>query len=63
MIKKLAGEQWKQLSFEGSKELRNFYAVSSQGRLASYKEDVLEDGKLLNGSGRNRAAVSSGRPK
>ncbi|RYZ52572.1 MAG: hypothetical protein EOO14_16560 [Chitinophagaceae bacterium] len=50
MIKKLAGEQWKQLSFEGSKELRNFYAVSSHGRLASYKEDVLEDGKLLNGS-------------
>lgn len=36
--------------FEGSKELRNRYAVSSQGRLASYKEDVLQDGKLLNGS-------------
>lgn len=50
MIKKLAGEQWKQLTFEGSKELRNRYAVSSLGRLASYKEDVLEDGKLLNGS-------------
>jgi hypothetical protein len=50
MIKKLPGEQWKQLVFEGSKELRNRYAVSSHGRLASYKEDVLEDGKLLNGS-------------
>lgn len=50
MIKKLPGEQWKQLAFEGSKDLRNFYAVSSHGRLASYKEDVLEDGKLLNGS-------------
>lgn len=50
MIKKLTGEIWKQLVFEGSKELRNRYAVSSLGRLASYKEDVLKDGKLLNGS-------------
>lgn len=36
--------------FKGSKELRNRYAVSSLGRIASYREDVLEDGKLLNGS-------------
>lgn len=50
MIKKLAGEVWKPLKFKGSKELRNQYAVSSTGRLASYREDVLEDGKLLNGS-------------
>lgn len=50
MIKKLAGEVWKPLTFSGSKELRNRYAVSSLGRIASYKEDVLEDGKLLNGS-------------
>ena len=50
MIKKLPGEIWKQLAFEGSKELRNYYAISSLGRLASYKEDVLKDGKLLNGS-------------
>ena len=50
MIKKLPGEVWKQLIFEGSKELRNRYAVSSHGRLASYKENVLSDGKLLNGS-------------
>jgi hypothetical protein len=50
MIKKLPGEQWKQLAFEGSKELRNRYAISTAGRLASYKENVLEDGKLLNGS-------------
>jgi hypothetical protein len=50
MIKKLPGEQWKQLIFEGSKELRNHYAVSTAGRLASYKQDVLADGKLLNGS-------------
>jgi NUMOD4 motif/HNH endonuclease len=50
MIKKLAGEVWKPLLFSGSKELRNLYAVSSLGRIASYKEDVLKDGKLLNGS-------------
>jgi hypothetical protein len=50
MIKKLSGEVWKPLKFKGSKELRNQYAVSSAGRLASYREDVLADGKLLNGS-------------
>jgi hypothetical protein len=50
MIKKLAGEVWKPLLFKGSKELRNRYAVSSAGRVASYRENVLEDGKLLNGS-------------
>jgi hypothetical protein len=50
MIKKLPGEVWKPLVFSGSKELRNRYAVSTNGRIASYKKDVLEDGKLLNGS-------------
>src|SRR5215212_9528556 len=50
MIKKLPGEVWKPLVFKGSKELRNRYAVSSAGRIASYKEDPLTDGKLLNGS-------------
>src|SRR4029079_2478313 len=50
MIKKLAGEVWKPLIFSGSKELRNNYAVSSLGRISSYKEDVAKDGKLLNGS-------------
>lgn len=50
MIKKIPGEVWKPLVFSGYKELRNRYAVSSQGRIASYKEEVLEDGKLLNGS-------------
>lgn len=50
MIRKLTGETWKALVFDGSKELRNQYAVSSLGRIASYKEDVLKDGKLLNGS-------------
>ena len=50
MIKKLPGEIWKHLDFDGSDELRNKYAVSSLGRIASYKDDVLQDGKLLNGS-------------
>ncbi|MBD0350615.1 MAG: hypothetical protein ICV65_05625, partial [Flavisolibacter sp.] len=50
MIKKLPGEIWKTLHFRGSKELRNKYAVSSKGRVASYKDDVLQDGKLLKGS-------------
>lgn len=50
MIKKLAGEIWKPLLFSGSRELRNRYAVSSLGRIASYKGDILQDGKLLNGS-------------
>jgi len=50
MIKKLPGEIWKPLVFSGSKDLRNQYAVSSAGRIASYKEDPVADGKLLNGS-------------
>ena len=50
MIKKLPGEVWKTLVFNGSKDLRNRYAVSTTGRIASYKEDVLKDGKLLSGS-------------
>ncbi len=50
MIKKLPGEVWKTLVFDGSKDLRNKYALSTSGRIASYREDVLKDGKLLNGS-------------
>lgn len=50
MIKKIAGEVWKPLQFQGWKELRKKYAVSSHGRVASYSDDVHEDGKLLNGS-------------
>jgi hypothetical protein len=50
MIKKLAGEVWKALSFPGWRHLRNRYAVSNQGRIASYKKNVLEDGKILSGS-------------
>ncbi len=50
MIKKLTGETWKSLTFSGWRQLRNRYAVSSSGRIASYKLDVLKDGKLLSGS-------------
>jgi hypothetical protein len=49
MIKKLSKEVWKPLIFRGWKQLRYRYAVSSYGRIASYKKDIL-DGKLLNGS-------------
>jgi hypothetical protein len=50
MIKKLAGEVWKPLIFSGWRQLRNRYAVSNTGRIASYKQHVLNDGKLLSGS-------------
>ncbi len=50
MIKKLAGEVWKPLVFSGWRQLRNRYAVSSAGRIASYKTDALKGGKVLNGS-------------
>jgi NUMOD4 motif len=50
MIKALPGELWKPLQFPGWKQLRNKYALSSHGRIASFKNDVLQDGKLLQGS-------------
>ena len=50
MINKSAGETWKPLVFSGWKQLLNRYAVSCKGRIASYKQDVLKDGKLLSGS-------------
>jgi hypothetical protein len=50
MIKKVAGEQWKQIQFSGWKKLRKKYAVSNLGRCASYTDNITEDGKLLEGS-------------
>src|SRR5215212_7122911 len=50
MIKKLPGEEWKPLQFSGYKNLRKKYALSTQGRIASYSDDIFEDGKLLEGS-------------
>ena len=50
MINKIKSEEWNQLLFKGHKQLRNWYAVSSQGRVASFNEGVYEDGKILKGS-------------
>jgi len=50
MVKKIPGEVWKPLQFPGWKHLRKKYALSSNGRIASFTEDVTEDGKLLQGS-------------
>lgn len=50
MIKKQKGETWKNLVFPGHKVLRNRYAVSSLGRVASYRDSVYEDGMILGGS-------------
>ena len=50
MIKQLTGEAWKPFTFSGWNLLRNRYALSDRGRIASYKQDVLGDGKLLSGS-------------
>ena len=50
MIKKIKSEEWKALLFKGHKLLRNKYAFSTEGRAASFKEDIYEDGKILNGS-------------
>jgi predicted DNA binding CopG/RHH family protein len=50
MVKKIPGEVWKPLQFPGWKHLRKKYALSSHGRIASFTEDVSEDGKLLQGS-------------
>src|SRR5580693_2575560 len=50
MIKKISVGTWKPLEFPGWKQLRKKYALSSSGRVASYSEDITEDGKLLNGS-------------
>lgn len=49
MISKLPGEKWKPITFPGWKYLRYRYAVSTHGRIASFKDDLTE-GKLLNGS-------------
>jgi hypothetical protein len=49
MFSKLPGEAWKPIRFPGWKQLRYNYAVSNLGRIASYKEKIV-DGKLLHGS-------------
>lgn len=46
----MPGEKWKPLQFSGWRHLRKKYALSSQGRIASYTEDLFQDGKILQGS-------------
>jgi hypothetical protein len=50
MIRKLTGEFWKPLTFSGWQQLRKRYAVSNFGRIASYYNDIITDGKLVRGS-------------
>lgn len=50
MIKNIPGEKWKPFQFKGHKSMRNKYAISSQGRIASFTKDLKSDGKILKGS-------------
>lgn len=50
MIKKTTGEKWEPFRFKGYKGMRNKYAISSLGHIASFREDLHTDGKLLKGS-------------
>jgi hypothetical protein len=48
MIKSYPNEEWSQIDLpKGSLKLK--YAVSNHGRLASYNEDLIRDGRLLKG--------------
>ncbi|MFI5218409.1 MAG: NUMOD4 domain-containing protein [Bacteroidia bacterium] len=48
MIKKNPNEKWKEIRFN-VKGMKSHYAISSHGRVASYKKK-LEDGNLLSGT-------------
>lgn len=50
MIKKIAGEIWKQIEFKGHRLLRKKYAVSNHGQICSFQIDIFKDGKILKGS-------------
>lgn len=50
MIKKLEGEKWRQVTFDGWETMQRKYAVSNKGRVASYAKSVEKDGELLKGS-------------
>jgi len=50
MIRKTEGEEWKTIRFVGDTTLRKRYAVSSLGRLASFKKAIYKDGIILKGS-------------
>lgn len=48
MIKSNPGEQWKEVIFN-VKGMRNRYAVSNQGRVASFRDNLLE-GNIIKGT-------------
>jgi HNH endonuclease len=50
MVKKLEGEKWRQVVFENCETMQRKYAISNEGRMASYTTHVLKDGTLLKGS-------------
>lgn len=50
MIRKTEGEKWKTIHFPGHKTMKRKYAVSSVGRMASFKKTIYKDGKILKGS-------------
>ena len=50
MIKKIEGEKWRQVVFNNWESMQHRYAISNLGRMASYDENVLQDGNLLKGS-------------
>jgi hypothetical protein len=51
MIKSNPGEEWKEIKFNVS-QMRNSYAVSSHGRVASFKNNF-EEGKIISGTMNN----------
>ena len=50
MIPKVKSELWKTIKLDAQNISRRKYAVSSLGRAASYRTNLYEDGKILNGS-------------
>lgn len=62
MIKSLKNEQWKELKFKkGALRLR--YAVSSYGRISSFRTQVQKDGTLLKGSAIDGYPILNIRPE
>lgn len=49
MIKRRTNEEWKEVPFSEGAVTRR-YAISNLGRVASFKEDLHKDGKILKGS-------------
>lgn len=50
MIKSLPGERWRQLIFKNWTALQKKYAISNQGRLVSFTNNLKKDGNIIKGS-------------